>query len=84
MAARMPSRWARGVRARRTKGQAGAGGPGRPGVEVGGRGAGVGQVVSSRRSSLSRKGAVEALVGLSDLVPGGELVDVLALGRLEQ
>src|SRR5206468_11339804 len=85
MAARMPSRWARSVRASATNGRSrGSRCPGQPGVEVLGRLAWVVEVVEQSQFFAQQEGAVEALVGLLDLAEGGELADGLALGGLQQ
>ena len=42
------------------------------------------EVVEQSELFAQQEGAVEDLVGLADLVQGGELSDGLALGRLEQ
>jgi hypothetical protein len=56
--------------------------PGQPGVEVGGRERGVGQVVEQPQLLSQQERAVELAVVVLDLPECGELADRLALGRL--
>ena len=76
MAARMPSRWRRSVRASRTNGVSRErDGPGQPGVQVRGREARVVEVVEQPQLFAQQEGAVERAVGLLDLAERGELAD---------
>jgi hypothetical protein len=64
--------------------QAAAAGPGQPGVEVRGRERGVLEVVEQPQLVVEQEGAVQALGALVDLAEGAELVQVLAVGCLQQ
>ena len=71
---------ARGLDERR---ELGARGPAQPGVEVRGREGGVLEVVEQPQLVVEQERSVEAAVAGVDLAEGAELVQALAVGRLE-
>ena len=85
MAARMPSRCLRRVRASRTNGRSRErAAQASQASRCAGASAGSAQVVEQPQLFAQQEGAVEAAVGVLDLAERGELADGLVLGRLEQ
>jgi len=85
MAARMPARWRRIVRASLTNGpQARSGCPGQPGVEVRRCERGVGELVEQPEFFFHEEGAEHRVVDLSDFAEQRELRDRLLVWCLQQ
>ena len=84
MAARMPSRWARRVRASLTKGRAGSEAQASQASRCAGARRRVVEVVEQPELFAQQEGAVEPGVGLLDVAEGGQLAEGLAFGRFEQ